>query len=264
MIIDGMMHLEVVGEYWEGLFEEVLEYYDAASIDKGVVMATWMPSRESNDRTHAACQKYPDRFIPFGHVRPVDPWEDELKRITGEYGWTGLKLHEGELRQGGPDMTATAGAIVDKVAALGIRIVKIHLVDFPAIDRLTRDFPSVTWILPHMGCWDRWQEMDRYCDLARERQNVYLDTCAVWHYFDFGKAFRRAGVEKITFASDGHMFSPLVEKAKIDTLRLPTPYRTPRLNDEEYDLIMGGNMARLLGLNSTLQSSGSLPGADCI
>jgi len=24
------MHLEVMGEYWDGLFEEALEYYDAA------------------------------------------------------------------------------------------------------------------------------------------------------------------------------------------------------------------------------------------
>ena len=246
MIIDGMMHLEVVGEYWDGLVEEVLEYYDTAGIDMGVVMTTWTPSAESNDRTRAACQKYPDRFIPFGHVRPVDAWEDELKRIAGEFGWTGLKLHEVELRQGGPDVGATTMAIAERAAALGIRTVKIHLVDYEIIERLTREFPGVTWILPHMGCWDKWREMDRYCDLARERKNVYLDTCAVWAYYDFGRAFRRAGVEKITFASDGHMFSPLVEKAKIDTLRLPTPYRAPRLTDEEYRLIMGGNMAGLL------------------
>ena len=45
-VIAGMMHLEVVGEYWDGLFEEVIRHYDAAGIDKGVVMNTWMPSRE--------------------------------------------------------------------------------------------------------------------------------------------------------------------------------------------------------------------------
>src|SRR5579884_3062063 len=101
MVIDGMMHLEVVGEYWDGLFEEVIQHYDAVGIDKGVVLNTWMPSRETNDRTRAACQQYPDRFLSFGHVRPVDDWRDELKRITQEFGWTDLKLHQGELRQGG-------------------------------------------------------------------------------------------------------------------------------------------------------------------
>ena len=248
MIIDGMMHLEANGQYWDGLIEEVLEHYDAAGIDKGVVLATWMPSRESNDRTRAACRQYPDRFLPFGHVRPVDDWQEELKRITQEFGWTGLKLHEGELRHGGPEIEATSRAIVENAAELGIRLVKIHLVHYPVVEKLTREIPEVTWILPHMGCWGQWQEMPRYCELARDRAHVYLDTCAVWHYFRFGEMIRLAGSDKVTFASDGHLFSPLVEKAKIDTLRLPTPDRSPRLTDEEYARIMGGNMARLLGL----------------
>jgi predicted TIM-barrel fold metal-dependent hydrolase len=181
-------------------------------------------------------------------VRPVDEWEDELRRITGEFGWTGLKLHEGELRHGGPDIKATTRAIVESAAELGIRLIKIHLVNYAVMEELTREIAGVTWILPHMGCWGQWQEMPRYCELARDRANVYLDTCAVWTYYQFGEMFRLAGCDKITFASDGHMFSPLVEKAKIDTLRLPTPYRTARLTDEEYRMIMGGNMARLLGL----------------
>ncbi|HLJ54486.1 MAG TPA: amidohydrolase family protein [Chthonomonadaceae bacterium] len=248
MIIDGMYHLEMCGSYWDGLFEEVLEYYEAARIDQGVVTTTWTPSRESNDRTRAACVKYPDRFYAYGHVRPEDDWKGELKRITKEFGWHGLKLHQGELKQAGSDMAATTREILEYGAALGIRVVKIHLVDYDAIETLTCEFPHVTWILPHMGCWGRWKEMPRYCDLARERANVYLDTCAVDAYFDFGTAFERAGFDKVTFATDGPMFSPLVEKAKVDTLRLPTPYRTPCLTDEQYGMIMGGNMARLLKL----------------
>lgn len=251
MIIDGMMHLEVFGDYWDGLFDEVIEHYDAVGINKGVVLTTWTPSRESNDRTLAACRRYPDRFIPFGHVRPEDDyWRDELKRITQELGWTGLKLHQGELRHGGPDMTATTRQVVGRAAELGVRIVKIHLVDYDAVDALTKEFPGVTWILPHMGCYGKWDDMPRYAQLAHDRANVYLDTCAVHNYYDFGKAFQQAGIEKITFATDGHEFSPMVEKAKIDTLRLPTPFRTPRLTDEEYALVMGGNMAGLLGLQA--------------
>ena len=248
MIVDGMMHLEVVGRYWDSLVDEVIEHYDAAGIDKGVVLNTWMPSRESNDRTRAACARYPERFIPFGHVRPADAWQDELKRLTQEFGWAGLKLHQGELRHGGPDIRATTREIVAQAAGLGIRLVKIHLVDYDAVDALTREITQVTWILPHLGCWGAPREMQRYCELAQQRPHVYLDTCAGEPYHDFGKAVLWAGADKITFASDGFLFSPLVEKAKIDTLRLPTPHRTPRLTDDEYALIMGGTMARLLGL----------------
>jgi predicted TIM-barrel fold metal-dependent hydrolase len=249
MIIDGMMHLENVGEYWDTLVDEVIEHYDAAGIDKAVVLATWMDSRRSNDLTRDACRRHPDRFIPFGHVRPIDDyWPDELKRITQELGWVGLKLHQGELKHGGPDMKATTRAITERAASLGIRLVKIHLDDYETLDELSRDLPQLTWILPHMGCYFRAREMERWCQFARERANVYLDTSTVDRYPLLGKALEWAGHEKITFASDGFLFSPLVEKAKVDTLRLPTPYRTPRLTDEQYDAIMGGTMARLLGL----------------
>ncbi len=152
MIIDGMMHLEVCGACWDGLADEVIEHYDAAGIDKGVVLTTWTPSRESNDRTRRAAEKYPERFIPFGHVRPQDDWKSELKRITQEFGWRGLKLHQGELREGGPDIKATVRSILEQAVNLGIRLVKIHLVNFEAVEDLTRQIPEIVWILPHMGC----------------------------------------------------------------------------------------------------------------
>ena len=248
MIIDGMMHLEMTGSYWDGLIDEIIEHYDAVGIDKGVVLTTWTPSRESNDRTREACRMHPDRFIPFGHVRVEDEWEDELKRITQEFGWTGLKLHKDELKAAGFSQKDAARRIVEKAADLGIRLVKIHLVDYEAIEELTREITSVTWILPHLGCYWEWDDMQKYCELARQRENVYLDTSGVATYYQFGNAFEWAGVDKITFASDGFGFSPLVELAKIRTLQLPTPYRTPRLTNEDMDKILGKNMARLLGL----------------
>jgi predicted TIM-barrel fold metal-dependent hydrolase len=252
LVIDGMMHLEVYksrteGSYWESFLEEVLEHYEAAKIDKGVILTTWTPSRESNDRTLRAYEKHPDRFIPFGHVRPEDPdWQRELKRVS-EPPWMGLKLHEGEIERAG-DLRETTRTITRKAAELGIRIFKIHLVNYDILEELTRELSEVTWILPHMGCYGRWGDMQKYCELAKKRKNVYLDTSAVAHYWMFGKAFRWAGVDKITFASDGFMMSTIVEKAKIETLQLPSPYRTPRLTDEELARILGGNMARVLGI----------------
>jgi len=250
-VIDGMMHLEVYKSdteayYWEGLVEEILRHYEEAGIDKGVILTTWTPSRESNDRTLKAYEKYPHRFIPFGHVRPEDnDWRRELERVA-EPPWRGLKLHEGELRRVDPKLKEVTWTIARAAAELGIRLVKIHLVDYEIIEALTREFSQITWILPHMGCYHRWHEMRKYCQLARGRKNVYLDTSGVAAYYMFGQAFRWAGVENITFASDGFMYSPLVEMAKILSLQLPTPYRTPALTDEEMSLILGGNMARLL------------------
>jgi len=248
-IIDGMMHLENVGAYWPSLPDEVIEHYDRTGIDKGVVMATWMPSTESNDITREACQRHPDRFIPFGHVRPIDDWETELRRITQEFGWTGLKLHKGELNFGTDDLEDVARRIVGRAAELGIRVVKIHLEDYAAVDALTREFPQVIWILPHLGCYHHAEVgLVKYCALARERDNVYLDTSAVSRYYDMDLAIQWAGTDNVTFASDGFLYSPLVEKAKIDSLTLPTPHRVPPLTTEQYAQIMGGNMAKILGI----------------
>jgi predicted TIM-barrel fold metal-dependent hydrolase len=151
MIIDGMMHLEVMGEYWDGLVDEVIEHWDAAGIDKGVILATWMASRRSNDITLDAFTKYPDRFIPFGHVRPVDDWQSELDRITQDLGWTGLKLHQREIWYAGGEALRIVREMVARGQRSGLRVVKIHLHEYETIDALSREFPDVVWILPHMG-----------------------------------------------------------------------------------------------------------------
>ena len=135
---------------------------------------------------------------------------------------------------------------------VGIPIVKIHLGsregDVEIMDELTREISDIIWIFPHMGCYGMWDNLETACRLAKERENVYLDTSAFGPYYLLGKAVAWARIENITFATDGHDFKPLVEKAKVEALQLPTPFRIPRLTDEELDMILGGNMARILGL----------------
>ena len=230
-VLDAHMHLESYGTYWEGLEDEIIEHYDYARIDRGVVFTAWTPTRESNDRTLAACRKYPDRFIPFGHVRTQDPdWESELERV-GNYGWKGIKLHQSEISRG-PDLEEKTQSIVKKAFDCGLHVVLIHLEDVEMIDRLAGEFLGVSWIIPHMGSTEALDEMKRYCELAKRRANVFLDTSNA-QYHRFGQQIQWAGFDKVLFASDGFWFSPAVEKAKIEILQLPTPFRTPRLTDGE-------------------------------
>lgn len=243
-ILDAHMHLEAYGTYWEGLEDQIIEHYDYAGIDRGVVFTAWTPSRESNERTLAAYRKYPDRFIPFGHIRTEDPdWERELERI-GEWGWKGIKLHQNEISRGA-DLEEKTRLVVKKASDSGIGVVLIHLEDVDMIKRLAEDFRQVKWIIPHMGSYKNSEEMKSYCELARDNGNLFLDTSGA-QYHRFGQQFRWAGIEKILFASDGFWFSPHVERAKIEILQLPTPFRTPKLTDQELDLILGGNLARIL------------------
>jgi len=243
-VIDGHMHLEAYGTYWDGLIEEIIEHYDHAEIDQGVVFTCWTASRESNDRTLFACKKYPDRFIPFGHIRTEDPdWESELERI-GKLGWKGIKLHQSEISRG-PDLQEKTYSVVRKASSCGIRIMLIHLAKIEIVRELASSLPEAIWLLPHMGSYRNPDEMRQYCDLAREMKNVYLDTSGA-EYYRFGQQFEWAGVDKIIYASDGFWYSPYVEKAKIEILQLPTPFRTRKLTDEELGMILGGNLKRLL------------------
>lgn len=246
LVIDAHMHFEAYGTYWEGLIDEIIEHYDYAGVDKGVVFTAWTPSHESNTRTLEGYRKYPDRFIPFGHVRTEDPdWESELERIS-ELQWKGMKLHQSEISRG-PDLKEKTRDIVQKASDLGIRVILIHLEDYEIMEELSREIAEVTWIVPHMGYDRKKGQMQRYCELARNRENVYLDT-SNGPYYKFGEAFEWAGTDKIVFASDGFWFNPFVEKAKIEILQLPTPFRTPKLTDEQLGMILGGNLARILGL----------------
>jgi predicted TIM-barrel fold metal-dependent hydrolase len=113
------------------------------------------------------------------------------------------------------------------------------------VGELSAEIPEVIWILPHMGSYKNSEEMKQYCDLARERTNVYLDTSGA-EYYRFGQQFEWAGFDKIIYASDGFWFSPYVERAKIEILQLPTPFRTRKLTDKELGMILGGNLERLL------------------
>lgn len=255
LVIDSMMHLEVYvndnyGRYWSGMEEQILQYYDTAGIDKGVILTTWTSSRESNDRTQRAYEKYPDRFIPFGHVRPVDSdWENELKRIS-KPPWKGLKLHEGELRAGGRDLRETTKMILGKTAEYGIPVVKIHLQKWPVVQEIVDEFKDITFIFPHMGAYNdpASTHVKEFCELARDRENVFLDTSGFSNYWEFPEWFHLAGTENICFASDGFYLSPLVEKAKVVTTGMPTPSGKNRLDDNELSKILGGNIARILKL----------------
>jgi predicted TIM-barrel fold metal-dependent hydrolase len=174
-VLDGHMHLESYGTYWEGLDKEVIEHFDYAGIDQGVVFTAWTPSRESNDRTLRARQKYADRFIPFGHIRTEDPdWENELERI-GRLGWKGIKLHQNEISRR-PDLEEKIHLVVRRASDCGASIILIHLEDVDMVDRLAGKIQEVTWIIPHMGCYKSPEEMKSYRDLAKKRANVFLDT----------------------------------------------------------------------------------------
>jgi uncharacterized protein len=243
MIIDDLMHIDHwhwqddTSEYTDGQDKKIVQMMDDAGVDKAVAVATWMDSRRSNDLVGEVTKRYPDRFIPFGHVRPTDLyWPSELERIVHGLGWKGIKIHQGEFPQ---PLLEPLLPVLTKAREVGVKIVTFHCEKFDVAQRIATEFPELTFIFPHLGCFKDRPRLPAYCQLARERENVFLDTAAMQNEEMIGEAIQLAGVRNLIWGSDGCVHRPLVELAKIKVQKLPKA-------DE--DLILGGNIARLLGI----------------
>lgn len=242
MIIDAHMHIE--HEDPDLIYAIEME----AGVEKAVVWSIWNPSRESNDLTLDAYRKHPDFFIPFGHVRPVDPyWRDELRRVAKDLGWKGLKLHLGEFSvrhaQKIPDLTHKyfqgidmefLSEIVGEAQDYGLALVIDFAGRYDIAEEIVTNFTRAPIIIAHLG--GDIKLLRRFCKLAM-LGNVYLDTSFVHVYRVIAEAVSLAGADKIIWGSDGYWMHPLVELMKIKVLRLPR---------EEEEKILGENIRRIL------------------
>ena len=105
---------------------------------------------------------------------------------------------------------------------------------------MVRANPKVSFILAHLGSFASrsWREHIRAIDAAKQLPNLYLDTSGVVFFGYLERAARKLPAEKIVFGSDGPLVDSRVELHKIRLLKLPK---------REEDLVVGGNIARLLG-----------------
>jgi len=151
-----------------------------------------------------------------------------LIRECNELGLRGLKLHV----HPGPE-------VLDTVAELRIPVI-YHPARVALIEEISRDYPTVDFILAHLGAdmsYD-WREHLAAIEMARRHQNVYLDTGAVVLTRYIEQAVHELGAEKIIFGSDEPEVDCRLEIFKIRMLELP------KLQEEK---ILGGNLQRLLG-----------------
>jgi hypothetical protein len=163
--------------------------------------------------------------------------QSELMRIGKELKWKGMALHQDEFPL---PIEEFLWPIIEKAEDSEIRICILHCQKFKIADQISKDFPEVTFIFTHLGCFLNRSLMPKYCAIVRERGNVYLDTSAQHGHEQILDAVKMAGADKLTFGSDGCVHHrPLVELSMIKVLKLPK---------KEEDLILGGNISRILGL----------------
>jgi predicted TIM-barrel fold metal-dependent hydrolase len=229
--------------------EQIVRILDDAEIDKACVFApAWEgaefvdPGYEKANRAiYFAVREHPDRLIGYCRIDPnqIQQAEKEMVRCHDEYGFKGLKLHplwEHFL----PSNTKIIRPILRRCQEYGWPIFW-HAGYYPTCEPalffgIAGEYPRVNHILAHLAYA---HTLDAII-LSQEYANVFLETSGNSTAQAIGATATAVGPEKLIFGSDLPFTQPedVIMKIKLQ----------PRLSAQDLDLVMGGNMARLLDL----------------
>ncbi len=239
MIIDS--HNHIGSGQGQQTASTLIAHMDRAHVDRAVVFPyVELLDPGHNDWIAENVALYADRLIGYA---AVNPWHanaaNEVRRAVTEKGLRGLKLH--------PFLHAyslTQHDLVDPVlrACRDLRIpVVVHGAgewsNMPLpFDEMARTFPDVTIVMAHMGTV--WGFQDALV-VAERRPNVMLGTALAFSGF-VQMAVERVGADKVLMETDSPVQAFEAEIAKIE---IAVPDRAAR------DLVMGGNIARILRLS---------------
>jgi uncharacterized protein len=247
MIIDAHCHAGK-GDGLTGPWDTAAPLHDylrrasAAGIERTILLPAFHSNYEIANR---ALAKIVDsdrkRFLGFAMVHPVrDAGRvGSLVEDGFRYGFCGIKVHRHDGR--------ITREICDVARAFSLPVLYDVMGETSAIQLLATEYPSVAFIIPHLGSFsDDWNAQLTLIDHIARHPNVFTDTAGVRRFDLLREALRRAGPEKIIFGSDGPWLHPGVELFKVRALGLP-----PR----EERLITSENILRLI---SSVQKRGEL------
>jgi predicted TIM-barrel fold metal-dependent hydrolase len=246
VIIDSHVHLkhgDVHGT--EFTPEAVVRIMDEAGIAKSVVFAMSTTTRRSIQMASEAVKKFPDRLIPYAYALPSyeRPVLKEIEEAVSGAGFGGIKLHVGQC--------TLAGYVTDPLMELAGRLGVPCLIDcggrHAEIEAMAARFPQTKIIVAHLGrylCKDA-AVIDRFIALAEARANIFLDASGVVLPEKIADAVRRIGSRQVIFGTDGPQAAPdTAEFARAEVRKI----RDLRLAPEDEREVLGGSIARLLGL----------------
>ena len=224
---------------------------DAAQVDVALVSAWWGPEGPllSNDGVAALVQSAPDRLVGVASVdlhRPMDAVR-ELRRCVRELGFKGLRMLPWLWRL--PPNDRRYYPLYAECVELGIPFClqvghagPLYPSEpgrpIPYLDEVALDFPELTIVGGHIG----YPWTTEMIALATKYPNVYIDTSAYKpsrYPTELVDYMRRHGRRKVLFGSNFPMIPPLDCLEQVDGLGL---------SDEARGLFLGGNAARVFGL----------------
>lgn len=257
-IIDAHVHLAPPGgqyKLYEATPEDVITQMDNNSVDMAVILAVAPKGNTTltgkyNDFIADTVKKFPDRFIGFGSVHPIDGKKalEELDRFPG-LGLKGLKVHP--VVQNFHCNSEEMNAVAHKCGELALPVL-IHshfLYDTHESEQLYTllvNNEDTVFILAHTGGHTF---LDLYSYVERRRSgkdNVYFDVSSVCMMFERSPytdhlrwLIQQMGVDRVVFGSNYPKYDLMDALLAFDELNLPF---------EEAEYVLGKTIATLLKL----------------
>ncbi len=243
--------------------EDLIEEMDGAHVDVSVAVGYgWTDAgvaRESNDYLLDSARSFPGRIVPFCSVNPLwgtDAVEEVVRCV--EAGARGVgELHPDTQGTVSADLATLAPAL-DAARELGVPVL-FHASEpvghaYPGkgtvtpdlLEALVRAYPRNDFIFAHFGGGLPFYSL--MPEVRRAMSRVHFDSAAFPYLYRpeaFSVAAAACGAERVLFASD----YPLVGQSR--ALR---EARSAGLSPDSERLVMGGNAARLFGLDGPASS----------
>lgn len=232
---------------FNGKLSGLLESMDAAGIDMGLALGVGIKASVVA-RTNEFIGTVPrDRLVPFGTVHPELSVEENLKHLR-DNGIVGVKLHP--LFQDVSLADSRVHEILSALAEEGMPVVchvgaggdeaanergRPHL-----LRKIADTIPDLKLIACHYGGYHLLDEAEEHVvGSSVHLETSWPPTMAELEPETVVRLIRTHGADRVVYGSDWPMADPAKEIAAIRALGL---------TKEEEDAVLGGNLARLLGL----------------
>jgi uncharacterized protein len=204
-----------------------------AGIDRTVLFPAFTSDyRSANQAVGRIVSSHPGHLSGYAMVNASRD-TGRVRQIVAEavttWGACGIKVHRHDAR--------ITREVCETARSFGLPVLYDVMGETSAVELVAPEYPSVAFIIPHLGSFaDDWRAQRAMIDALARHPNVYTDTSGVRRFDLLVEAVRRAGPRKVLFGTDGPWLHPGVELSKVFALGLPA---------RQQQLVLAGNWLRL-------------------